>query len=188
MKISTFPSTDKQSQMLELLKYGTVMAFVDSRHKDVVVPDYLKNDFQLRLNFDYAFEIDDFRVLPDRLEASLSFNKQNYFCVIPFSAVYLLLNHSIQRGSLFAETVPVEMLEIFSGFQKYEQQQPKPALKPVTPAPSDDVPAPPQPSQVSTISPAPAPGDGDSKTPEDTASAAEEKRPKKRRSHLRLVK
>jgi hypothetical protein len=179
MKISTFPSSEKQAQMLELLKYGTVMAFVDSRHKDVLVPDYLKNDFQLRLNFDYAFEIDDFRVLPDRLEASLSFNKQNFFCVIPFGAVYLLLNHSIQRGSLFAENVPVEMLEIFSGFQKYEQQQSKTPLKPVASPAPDDPPIPAEPSQVATVSPAPAPAE---------APNVQDKTDKKRRSHLRVVK
>lgn len=100
--------------MLKLLQFGTVMVFVDSRQRDVVVPEHLKEDYQLRLNFDYAYEVDDFRVLPDRLEASLSFNRRNFFCVIPFNAVYLMVSHAIQHGVLFTRSVPVEMLEYLS--------------------------------------------------------------------------
>lgn len=114
MKIEIYPDHTKQAQILKLMQFGTVMIFVDSRHQDVIVPEHLKNDHQLRLNFDYAYEIDDFRVLPDRIEASLSFNMRNFFCVIPFTAVYLMICHNIQHGSLFTQSVPIEMLEYFA--------------------------------------------------------------------------
>lgn len=114
MKIETYADSEKQVQMLKLLQFGTVMVFVDSRLRDVQVPLHLKEDYQLRLNFDYAYEVDDFRVLPDRLEASLSFNQKNYFCVIPFNAVYLIVSHTVQHGVLFTQSVPVEMLEYFA--------------------------------------------------------------------------
>ncbi|HLD44548.1 MAG TPA: hypothetical protein VJC18_03875, partial [bacterium] len=114
MKIDIYKSDEKQAQMQKFLQYGTVMVFVDSRHPEVMVPGYLKGDYQLRLNFDYAYELEDFRVLADRIEASLSFNKKDFFCVLPYEAVYLMVNHSIQRGSLFVETVPVEMLQFFA--------------------------------------------------------------------------
>jgi len=123
MKIETHSDAERQSQMLKLLQFGTVMIFVDSRHPDVVVPEHLKGDFQLRLNFDYAYEVDDFRVLPDRLEASLSFNQKNFFCVIPFKAVYLLVSHSIQHGVLFTQSVPIEMLEYFASEAQKEERQ-----------------------------------------------------------------
>lgn len=113
MKIEAFADAQKQEQMFKLLQFGTVMIFIDSRHSGVTVPEHLKNDHQLRLNFDYAYEIDDFRILPDRLEASLSFNKKNFFCVVPLSAVYLMICHGIQYGAVFADSVPSEMLKFF---------------------------------------------------------------------------
>jgi len=118
MKIETHSDSEKQAQMLKLLQFGTVMVFVDSRNQDVLVPDHLKSDYQLRLNFDYAYEVDDFRVLPDRLEASLSFNRRNHFCVIPFNSIYLLVSHTIQHGVLFTQSVPIEMLEYFASETK----------------------------------------------------------------------
>ncbi len=114
MKIDTSHNNEKQSQILRLLQFGTVMVFVDSRHPKVIVPDGLKGDFQLRLNFDYAYDIPDFRVLTDRLEASLSFDHRDFFCVLPFDAIYLIVAHSIQHGILFPTSIPNEMLEYFA--------------------------------------------------------------------------
>ena len=172
MKINTFTAAEKQPQMLELLKYGTVMTFVDSRLPGVIIPDYLKSDYQLRLNFDYAFDIDDFRVLPDRVEASLSFNQRNFFCVIPFDAVYLILNNSIQRAGLFVESVPAEMLDILTATGKQEQSKPD-RLKSVAPETSsnrvDSLPATAHSSDVAVESDAP-------------------KDKTKKRNHLRIVK
>jgi hypothetical protein len=175
MKINTFASVEKQSQMLELLKYGTVMAFVDSRHPSVAVPDYLKGDYQLRLNFDYAFEIEDFRVLPDRLEASLSFNRKNFFCVIPFDAVYLLLNHSVEQGSLFVDSVPMEMLELFAQAEK--QEKAKASLHAITPENTPNTAPETSPQNVATPSPSEAPKSEPTK--KDTP---------KKKGHLRLIK
>lgn len=127
MKIETYDKSKKMDEMLRLLKFGTVMIFLDSRYPDVIVPEHIKNDYQLRLNFDYSYEIDDFQVLPDRIEASLSFNKKNYFCIIPFDAVYLLLNHFTKQGSLFVESVPEEMLNAFVTTSSPDQARPKPA-------------------------------------------------------------
>jgi stringent starvation protein B len=114
MKILPFTNVEKQAQMLHLLKMGTVMVFTDARRSGVMVPDKHTGDFQLRLNFDYAFEIGDFKVLPDGLEATLSFNQIDAFCRIPFSAVYLMICHESQVGALFPESIPKEMMDFFS--------------------------------------------------------------------------
>lgn len=172
MKINTFTASEKQPQMLELLKYGTVMTFVDSRRPGVIIPDYLKGDYQLRLNFDYAFDIDDFRVLPDRIEASLSFNQRNFFCVIPFDAVYLILNNSIQRAGLFVESVPAEMMDILTATGEQEQVK-SDRLKSVAPETN---------SKRAETPPA---------TLRSPDTATESNTPKdkvKKRSHLRIVK
>ncbi len=169
MKIETYDLAKKEEEMLRLLKHGTVMVFVDSRREGVLVPEHLKGDFQLRLNFDYAFEIPDFQVLPDRLEASLSFNKKNFFCVLPFESVYLMINHFIQQGSLFTESIPVEMLEAFAGLnqQKLEREQKMSQFKVIVP---EEKPA---------------------ETPASPAESKEDKsknRDKKKKGHLRVVK
>lgn len=177
MKINTFAAADKQTQILELLKYGTVMAFVDSRRAGVIVPDYLKGDYQLRLNFDYAFDIDDFRVLPDRLEASLSFNHKNFFCVIPFDAVYLILNNSIQRAALFVESVPTEMMDILTATGEQEQAKPS-RLKSVAPETGGQR-AEALPQQASATAP-------ESSSAAPQPDAAKDKA--KKRGHLRVVK
>ena len=129
MKIETYANTEKQNQILELLKFGTVMVFVDARHEEVRVPDGFKTLFDLRLNFDYDFGIDDFRILPDRLEASLTFENKRFFCVIPFAAVYLIGNVGIKRGSLFPESVPAEMLTYFFNASEEEKLKQTQGLK-----------------------------------------------------------
>lgn len=163
MKIETVPDSEKQSQMLKLLQFGTAMVFVDSRRASVLVPEHLKGDYQLRLNFDYAYEVDDFRVLPDRLEASLSFNHKNFFCVIPFDAIYLMVSHTIHHGVLFVQSIPVEMLEYFATEAKQEEVQ----VKQVKNGPALNV--------ISNV--------GSTQTVEMPA----EHKPRKR-SHLRVVK
>ena len=110
------------------------MLFIDSRHKGVSVPENLKNDFQLRLNYDYSYQIADFQVFGDRVEASLSFNHRNYFCVVPFEAVYLMVSHTSQHAVLFLHSVPVEMLDYFSKEAKkqekiQEQKDKRPSMK-----------------------------------------------------------
>lgn len=159
MKIITCQATEKKSQMLRLLKDGTVMLFLDSRHQNVMVPENYKGDFQLRLNFDYAFQINDFRVLTDRVEASLSFNQHDFFCKIPFDAVYLMINHQVQEGSLFIESIPNEMLEIFAGMQPDAKEKSRPTHIQSVP---------------NTKSPAP--------------KMVKDKKPKQKKPHLRVVK
>ncbi len=164
MKIETFQDSEKQSQILKLLQFGTVMVFIDSRSDAVIVPDHLKGDYQLRLNFDYAYEVDDFRVLPDRIEASLSFNHKNFFCVIPFNAVYLMVSHTIHHGVLFVQSIPAEMLEYFAAEAKKEEVE----VKQVKNGPALNV--------ISNV--------GNAQTAVDKSI---EKKPRKR-GHLRVVK
>ena len=179
MQIQVFEPKDKQKQVLELLKFDTIMVFIDARNENVKVPESLKAQFDLRLNFDYEFGINDFRVLPDRIEASLSFAEGEFFCVIPFEAVYLILCQAVNRGCLFVETVPNEMLDFFfdsnnpqltqapkRSFTVIENNNPEPAV--VAPA-----------KKKSTKKKA---------TASESENAEADSKPKTGKSHLRLVK
>lgn len=180
MQIDVFPQQDKQKQILELLKFDTIMVFIDARNANVKVPDSLKAQFDLRLNFDYEFGIDDFRILPDRLEASLSFSEGEFFCVIPFEAVYLILCQAVNRGCLFVESVPNEMLDFF--FDAKSQHLPPAAKRPFKVV-GDPVPTPEKKKRATKKKPATTENLGDTKP---TAENHKDDKPKK--NHLRLVK
>ena len=38
--------------------------------------------------------------------------------MIPFEAVYMMVNHYIQHGVLFLDSVPPEMLDVFAGMRE----------------------------------------------------------------------
>lgn len=128
MQIEIFEPSQKKTQLLELLKFDTVMVFLDARHPDVLVPPAFKTQFDLRLNFDYEFEIHDFKVLDEHIEATLAFGEGDFFCRIPFDAVYLMVCQAVSRGCLFPPNVPVEMLSFF--FDANHQHLPEAAKRP----------------------------------------------------------
>lgn len=112
MKVITKNSTEKQEQLLFYLKFGTVMLWIDGRDAEVVLPAGLKSLYQVRLNLDYGFEAADIRILPERVEATLSFGKDRFACIIPLHAVYMLVSNPTETGCIFPDSVPPEMLEL----------------------------------------------------------------------------
>jgi hypothetical protein len=119
--------------------------------------------------------VPDFRLLPDRLEASLSFNQRNFFCVIPYEAVYLSVSHSIKHGVLFAQSVPVEMLEYFAA----EAQKEEEAIQKSSRSP-----------KLKVVAGKTTEGDSDSGSSEsiETSTQTNSKDKKSKRGHLRIVK
>lgn len=106
MKLTESPKSEKKIHLERLLAKGTVMIFVDSRRPEVVVPPTHQNNVQLLLNLDYAFEIPDFKIADDHIEASLSFNRQNFFCIIPLDAIYAFNSKVLEEIVVFPEDVP----------------------------------------------------------------------------------
>lgn len=101
---------DKKPQLERLLQNGTVMLFIDSRRKGVQVPEDFMNYPQLALNFDYAFQIPDFRILEGRIEATLEFfGNMNFSCVIPWDAVYAMKSETIHETVFFPEDIPTDL-------------------------------------------------------------------------------
>lgn len=102
------PSKDKKAHLLRLLNKGGVMLFIDARQKGIQVPSHLIGNPQLPLNLDYSFQIPDFRILEDRVEATLSFNRQNFFCVIPMPCIYAIRSHLAPEVIVFPDDIPVD--------------------------------------------------------------------------------
>ena len=109
MKITHAPKEAKKIQLERLLKNGTVMVMLDARRTGVQVPSEHMGNPQLALNFDFMYNIPDFKVQDDRIEATLEFGPMNFFCVLPFEAVYGYRPHSGDEVVVFPESVPKDL-------------------------------------------------------------------------------
>lgn len=110
MKWLSAPKGDKKNHLERLLGHGTVMIFLDARKEEVSVPNQHKANPQLALNFDYAFQIPDFKISESRIEATLEFYPLYFFCIIPLDSVYGMRCDSLDEMILFPESVPPEMI------------------------------------------------------------------------------
>ncbi len=73
-----------------LMMMGRTMVFVDSRHKDVDLPDYLMGIEHVALEFGYNMEptpIEDLTISPLAIAATLTFNRTPYLIFIPWDSV-----------------------------------------------------------------------------------------------------
>lgn len=107
MRLIEAKSDTKKNHLERLMTLGGIMIFVDTRKKDVQVPTQHLGNPQLPLNLDYAFQIPDFKILEDRIEATLSFNRTDFLCVIPMPAIYVIRSHVLPEIIVFPEDVPI---------------------------------------------------------------------------------
>jgi len=178
----------------KLLTPGTVMLVVDTRRHGVTVPSHLAGDPKLRLNIDYRFgaamTVDDWGV-----NATLSFGGDEFDCVLPWEAIYVLMPHTSSQPYVFPDDVPNEVLDEI-GVEAKGGVGPRPALRLVGDPDSvlapNSVP-PPRPTEAPRSVPAneAAPRgaevtEPDADDPESDPST--EPPPGKRRGHLRVVK
>ncbi|MCK5690975.1 hypothetical protein KAI87_16960 [Myxococcota bacterium] len=168
----------KKKIIAEMLDAGMIMVTLDGRISDVVVPEHLLGDPQLRLNLSYRFG-NALELTAWGIETNLSFGGVPHDVRLPWGAVYLAISHVDGQPFLFPDSVPTELLE--TATKQLEENGKEPVLavaetvtdaidsEPAAPKPAlrlvthdDDEPTPPPP-------PAPTP------TPE-------------KRNHLRVVK
>ena len=101
----------KREAFLTFFKDGWVYVHLDARRSDVQVPDHLKGEARLVLQYgaNMPVPIDDLLVSEDGIRATLSFNRQPCETVIPWSSVYIVACTD-GRGVLYHEDVPPEVL------------------------------------------------------------------------------
>jgi hypothetical protein len=85
----------------KLIDLGMVMITLDTRVPGVDVPTHLRGISELRLNFSHRFGIEDFAYDERGVRASLSFNGQSHYCVIPWAAVFMLYSHADGKVLVF---------------------------------------------------------------------------------------
>lgn len=171
---------EKQSVLGTLLEKGVVMLHLDARRPGVRVPDYLKNETWLRLNFNHAKGRADLVVNDWGIRETLRFQGAWFPVSVPWSAVFAMsLPEHAEQPTIFAEDLPEEMVEAAlarlqrEGYslEELELKRPQPLWTRPGEVPPAATPAPrPQPAEAEDQQ-TPPPPDGEI-----------------RRGHLRLVK
>jgi stringent starvation protein B len=105
-------SPDKRKAVEALLDRGPILIHVDSRHEGVDVPARLRGSPRLILRFGYGLTppIADLTVAEDTLSGTLTFGGVPYTCTVPWRAVYAVMVEGEQRGTVWPEDVPEDVL------------------------------------------------------------------------------
>ncbi len=103
---------DKRRTLEALLARGAVLVHVDARRAEVSVPPRFRADPSLVLRFGYDLSpaITDLRVDDEAVSGTLTFAGQPYRCVLPWTAVYAAMVEGEQRGTVWPEDVPEDVL------------------------------------------------------------------------------
>ena len=119
---------DKKKTLESLLARGPVLVHVDARRAEVAVPPRFRADASLVLRFGYDLKpaIADLDVDDIGISGTLTFSGSPFRVVLPWPAVYAAMVEGEQRGTVWPEDVPEDVLT--SG----EPPAPPPVPTPVT--------------------------------------------------------
>jgi stringent starvation protein B len=103
---------DKRRTLETLLARGPVLVHVDARRAEVSVPPRFRADPSLVLRFGYTLSpaIADLTVDDTAISGTLTFGGQPFRCVLPWTAVYAAMVEGEQRGTVWPEDVPEDVL------------------------------------------------------------------------------
>jgi len=103
---------DKKRTLEALLARGPVLVHVDARRSEVSVPARFSADASLVLRFGYNLSpaIGDLVVDEEAIAGTLTFGGQPFRCILPWTAVYAAMVEGEQRGTVWPEDVPEDVL------------------------------------------------------------------------------
>jgi len=124
---------DKKRTLESLLARGPVLVHVDARRAEVSVPARFRADPSLVLRFGYHLTpaIGDLTVDEAAIAGTLTFAGQPFRCILPWTAVYAAMVEGEQRGTVWPEDVPEDVL---SGGSEPQAATPATPAAPAPPA------------------------------------------------------
>ncbi len=124
-------SGNKRRAVEALLDRGPVLVHLDARHDGVDVPSHLGSNARLVLRFGYGLTpaITDLTVDDTGIGGTLTFGGVPHHCVIPWPAMYAAMVEGEERGTVWPEDVPGDVL-LASGDEPAEDPTPAPAAEP----------------------------------------------------------
>ena len=103
---------DKRKTLEALLQRGPVLVHVDARRSEVAVPTRFRADASLVLRFGYTLAppIADLTVDENGIGGTLTFSGSPFRVLLPWTAVYAAMVEGEQRGTVWPEDVPEDVL------------------------------------------------------------------------------
>ncbi|MFO0562318.1 MAG: ClpXP protease specificity-enhancing factor SspB [Polyangiales bacterium] len=106
------PPPDKHELMLKLLEHGSVFMHLDPRREGVVVPLHFRSNPQLvlQIGLNFPIPIRDLEIDAEGVRCTLSFNRQPFYCIVPWSGVYALVGEDGQV-TVWPSELPPELMQ-----------------------------------------------------------------------------
>ncbi len=103
---------DKRRTLEQLLGRGPVLVHIDARRPEVSVPPRFREDASLVLRFGFSLSppIRDLAIDDVALSGTLTFGGSPFHVVLPWTAVYAAMVEGEQRGTVWPEDVPEDVL------------------------------------------------------------------------------
>jgi len=98
----------KREMLEKMLAKGDTMLCIDSRHRQVRVPENHQGKADLRLVLNLGFR-HPFEVKPDGVHAELSFGGVCHVCWIPYESLWGVYNPNTGEGCLWPDDLPAEV-------------------------------------------------------------------------------
>ncbi|HVK75530.1 MAG TPA: ClpXP protease specificity-enhancing factor SspB [Kofleriaceae bacterium] len=127
------PPPDKRTVVEDLLGRGPVLIHFDARGDEVEVPPRFKSEPKLVLRFGYTLTpaIPDLTVDERGLAGTLTFGGVPFHCVLPWTAIYAAVIDGDQRGMVWPDDIPEDLLASPEGIEPPSEG---PAAPPAPPA------------------------------------------------------
>lgn len=112
----------KQDAFRALMREGWTSLHFDARCPGVEVPDHLRGEPHLVLQYghDLPIPITDLGISEDGVRATLSFSRTPHATFVPWAAVYIITGDDGQ-GFLYREDVPPEVAVLFQSMEQRRQ-------------------------------------------------------------------
>ncbi|HVV82325.1 MAG TPA: ClpXP protease specificity-enhancing factor SspB [Kofleriaceae bacterium] len=106
------PPPAKRAVIDELLGRGPVLIHLDARRADVAVPERFRGEAKLVLRFGYGLTppIPDLTVDEQGVSATLTFGGAPFHCVLPWASIYAAVADGEQRGMVWPDDIPEDLL------------------------------------------------------------------------------
>src|ERR1700739_3656610 len=104
------PLPPKKEVALALLERSKVLVHLDPRKEGVIVPPGFRKQPQLvlEIGLNMPVPIPDLRLDEAGMSCTLSFSRQPFYCVIPWSSVFAMVGEN-GRGMVWPDDVPPEI-------------------------------------------------------------------------------
>lgn len=121
----------KKEVAYALLERGSLFIHLDPRVEGVVVPVYLRNQPQLvlQVGMNLVIPIPDLEVDEDGVYGTLSFNREPFYCRVPWGAVFGMVGDD-GMGVVWQEDFPAEVADdVAVAAERAERAARGPALR-----------------------------------------------------------